>query len=172
MVLPIDNGKNRIATVTGSTKSKIATDIGSDGSRIADSTKNKENEINITNSKGRTKTENQVSLSRRENYFSIIHEKQKEPARDCNSNNEESEDKCQEQKGDDPSISVSDVEIRLKNFEITPSDKKNIELKFQKLTVTIPEGELCERSPIGTEKCHRSNYSPYSVCSSISFSGF
>jgi hypothetical protein len=78
-----------------------------------------------------------------------------------------SHNKPKEPKEAVPSVSVSDVEIQLKNLEITPSETRNIEVKLRKLTVTLPEEELCERSPIGSDKCHRSNYSPYSVRSYV-----
>jgi hypothetical protein len=158
------SGKNRNVNDTSSAKSKVATDIGSGRNNFADGTESKEKETDITVDKGRIKKiDNQATLGKREKDLSGSHVKEKHPSGDCNNNEENGEDACQKPKEDVPSISVSDVEIRLKNLEITPSETKNIEVKLKKLTVTLPEGELCERSPIGNEKCRRNNYSPYSV---------
>jgi hypothetical protein len=183
IVPPSDSGKNRIATVTGTYsgkntitmgtdngKNRIATETDSGKNKIADSIENKDNEM-ITNSKGRKKQiENQATVTEREKDFSSRHEKQKELSEDYSSSEENGEDECQEQKEDVPSISVSDVEIQLKNLEITPCETKNIEGQLKKLAISLPEGELCERSPMGNDKHHRNNYNPYVVSSPFCFS--
>jgi hypothetical protein len=167
-----DSGKKGVANEIGSAKFKIAIAIDSGSNNVANSTKDKENETCITISNGRSKESvNEANLRKREEDTSS-HEKPEEPSGECNNNEENREDECEEPKEVVPSISVSDVEIQLKNLEITPSKTRNIEVELNKLTVAQPEVALCERSPIGSEKCHRSNYSPYSVSSSVYFSVF
>jgi hypothetical protein len=108
--------------------------------------------MSLTSSKGiKKQTENEATGPKREKDFSSRHDKQKEEV---------------------PSISVSDVEKQLKNFEITTCETKNIEGKLKKLAISVPEGVLCERSPMGNEKRHINNYNPYAVSCPICFSAF
>jgi hypothetical protein len=164
--------KKRIATGTDSAKSKIIAGIDSGKNKIADSTENKENEMRLTKSKGMKKQiENQATGTKREINFSSRHEKEKDLSEDFSNNEENGEDQCQEQE-EVPPISVSDVEIQLKNVEMTDCETKNIEGQMKKLAISVPEGELCECSPMLNEKRHINNYSQYAVSSPICFSAF
>jgi hypothetical protein len=168
-----DNGKNRISIGTDSAKCKIAEGIDSGKNKIADSTDNKENEMSLTNSKGiKKQVENRGSDDNREKDFSSSHEKQKELSEDCSNNEENDEDERQEQKEEVPSVSVSDIEIQLKNIEITPCETKNIERQLETLAISVPAGELCERSPVGNEKRYSNNYCTYAVSSPLYFQLF
>ncbi|XP_023727597.1 uncharacterized protein LOC111875517 isoform X2 [Cryptotermes secundus] len=165
-----DNGRNRISTGTDSAKSRIVEGIDSGKNEVADDIENKENEMSLTNSKGiKKETGRKATATKREKDSSNRHDKKGLPE-DYSNSEENCEDECQEQKGKVPSVSVSDDEIQLKNFEITASETKNIEGQLKKLAISVPE-ELCERSPMGNEKRHINNYSPYAVSSKVLCNG-
>jgi hypothetical protein len=156
-----------------SAKSKIVEGIKGGKNKLADIRENKENEMSLTNSKGiKKQIENQSTDTKRENDFSSRRDKQKDLSEDYRNSGKNGEDACQEQKEEDPSISISDVEIQMKNIKIAACETRNIEGQLKKLEISVPERELCERSPMGNEKRHIHNYSPYAVSSLICFSAF
>ena len=161
-VADTDSGKCKMAMGTESGKTKISKDGDSDMNKTTDVTKIKENEANVSiTSKGRDdkiKMANGVIVTQREKDFSKKQEKQREML-DYDSSNEDSENECTENREEVtrksilniniPSDSVSDVENQLKNLAITESGDG--------------KGDLCERSPMGSERHRVRSDLPYPV---------
>jgi hypothetical protein len=130
-----------------SDSTKISKDADSDRNKTTVVTENKGNEANVS-------IANKVIVNQREKDFSKRQEKQRDLS-DDDSSNEDSENECTEYKEEltrkpilninIPSDSVSDVENQLKNLEITQSGDG--------------KGDLCERSPMGSER-HRVRCDP------------
>jgi hypothetical protein len=133
-----------------SDKAKISKDVDSDRNKTTVVTENKENEAIVSFA-------NKVIVTQREKDFSRRQEKQRDLSDD--SGNEDSENECAENeeeltrrlvlKINIPSDSVSDVENQLKNLAIT-------QLRDDK-------GDLCERSPMGSERHRVRGDPPYPV---------
>lgn len=142
-----DSGKCKMAVDAESGKTKISKDADSDRNKTIVVTENKENEADIG-------IANNVVVTQREKDFSKRQEKQRDLS-DDDSSNEDSDNEYTENKEEltrktvlninIPSDSVSDVENQLKNLAITKlGDDK---------------GDLCERSPMGSER-HRVRCDP------------
>lgn len=161
-VADTDSGKCKMAMGTESGKTKISKDADSDINKTTDVPENKENEADVSIArKGRDdkiKIANGVIVAQREKDFSKKQEKQREMS-DDDSSNEDSEDECTENREEAtrksvlniniPSDSVCDVENQLKNLAITESGDG--------------KGDLCERSPMGSERHRVRTDLPYPV---------
>jgi len=142
-VTDTDSGKCKMAVGAESEKTKISKDADSDRNKTTVVPENKENEANVS-------IANKVIVTQKEKDFHKRHEKQRDLSDDDSSSNEDSENECIENKEEltrkpvlnvnIPSDSVSDVENQLKNLEITQSEDG--------------KGDLCARSPMGSDR-HR-----------------
>ena len=142
-VTDTDSGKCKMAVGAESEKTKISKDADSDRNKTTVVPENKENEANVS-------IANKVIVTQKEKDFRKRHEKQRDLSDDDSSSNEDSENECIENKEEltrkpvlnvnIPSDSVSDVENQLKNLEITQSEDG--------------KGDLCARSPMGSDR-HR-----------------
>lgn len=149
-VTDTDSGKCKMAVGAESDKTKISKDVNSDRNKTI-VTENKENEADVG-------IANKVIVTQRENDFSERQAKQRDVL-DVDSSNEDSDNECTENKEEltrkpvlninIPSDAVSDVENQLKNLAITQlGDGK---------------GDLCERSPMGSERYRVRGEPPYPV---------
>jgi hypothetical protein len=133
-----------------SDKAKISKDVNSYRNKTTVVTENKETEANVSFA-------NKVIVTQREKDFSRRQEKQRDLSDD--SGNEDSENECAENEEEltrklvlninIPSDSVSDVENQLKNLAITQAG--------------CDKGDLCERSPMGSERHRVRGEPPYPV---------
>jgi len=149
-----DSGKCKMAVGAESGKTKISKDADSDRNKTIVVTENKENEADIG-------IANKVIVTQREKDFSRRQEKLRDPS-DDDSSNEDSDNECTENKeeltrkpvlnNNIPSDSVSDVENQLKNLAITQSGDG--------------KGDLCERSPMVSERHRVRSDLPYPQVSS------
>lgn len=155
-----DNGKNVSAMGTVSSNKMVAE---------TDSNEN-ETTVCVTNNRGskeQNSNEDEVNLK----DLSSRQEKQEELSDDDNSSDDSGEDRCElpkkpALKDNTPSVSISDVEIKLEELEITCSETRSIEGQLKKLAISpsgTDKGGLSERSPVGNERPHRHNYNPYAV---------
>jgi len=150
-VTDTDSGNCKMAVGAESGKAEISKDADSDRNGTTVVTENKENEANVS-------IPDKVIVTQREKDFSKRQEKQRDLS-DDDSSNEDSENECTENEEEltgklvlninIPSDSVSDVENQLKNLEITQSGDG--------------KGDLCERSPMGSERHRVRGDPPYPV---------
>jgi len=150
-VTDTDSDKCKMAVGAESGKTKISKGADSDRNKTIVVTENKENEEDIG-------IANKVIVTQREKDFSKRQEKQRDLS-DEESSNEDSDNECTENKDEltrklvlninIPSDSVSDVENQLKNLAITQSGDG--------------KGDLCARSPMGSERPRVRGDPPYPV---------
>jgi len=155
-----DSGNCKMAVGAESGKTKVSKDSDSDRNKTVVVNENKENEADIT-------IANKVIVTQREKDLSKRQEKQRDLS-DDDSSNEDSDSECAENKDEltrkpvlninIPCDSVSDVENQLKNLAITQSGDG--------------KGDLCERSPMGSERHRVRGDLPYpQVSSQLRYNG-